>query len=351
MENYLPLFLTNILEYTIYAKVKILGHREYNTIEILSKEDENGKMLISAIVCLHNGTSLRFINDKDVVADIKQKTPARKAFFSPIELQHYVTKETRRIAAVIYTEKNEEIILNLRAGRVNYHPKKLMSNPTGFISKREIPVGFGFDFRRIQHSSKVEINQREYKLDQDITFLGMSFGSSGRMAEKYLRLNLSVPPERVNCVKKPSEFKEGESWEYISGARKISYEIGEVLEDGLYITRDNARHHVIIEDGKMLLNDITQETIFGENLKVDFTPPVPISYTENEVISDLTVVCSDVCIYSAVIKIAHNSDRTGNVISLVGEKRYHSAEHNICYERTAEGDWIINRIDPSLFKR
>lgn len=346
MTNYLPPFLTRMQEYSIYAKVQLLGHREYNTIEVMGLEDDKGKMLIHVIISLHDGSGLRFINDREVVTNIKLETPARKAFYRPIELEHSIDDESRRIDVRFYTEKNEEIILSLSGGKASYYPQSLMSQPTGFIKHHELPVGFSFKLRKVLTSSNIRVNRRSYKLAPVNDFLGFRYGSLGRMAENYVRLNLHIPPERMHCTHFATEYKVGDGWSYTVGSRTLSYEIASIDSEGMILTRKNEEHRVLLLNNVMHLARISTPTENDQSLDINFVPPIPLTPHSDKATCRVAVVSENVAVYEGNLTIVPSKE--GNIITLIGDRKYHTAEDDLAYETIHQDDWVLNNIHQNI---
>ncbi|GEM_PF-5624226 len=340
--EYIPPLIMRVKEYSVYGQVKIKDHREYSSIEVLCYENKLGRMFVHVILTLHDGSSVRYINDHSILENIKLEGPARQAYYAAIEYTQEERQHSWMIKVRFHSHKNEEIVATIAAGQPSYDNKMLMYKPSGYVRHRELPVGFSFASRRLSSRSYVTINNRQYDLVPRQQLLGLGFGQLGRISEHYTRLNIMAPPERLEIKAKPAELKVGESWKYAAGKRELEYTIEDVEEGLLTLRRGKELHRVMLKDGKMQLSSMSSYDDSQELISIHFVPPLPICPHTCKQPRRMTVVSNETIIYEATVYI--NFDGEANRYNFVGDKSYPAVDSNIHYDMSISNGWVLTNI-------
>lgn len=340
--DYIPPLLMRVKEYSVYGQVTIKDHREYSCIEVLCYQNKLGRMFVNVILTLHDGTSVRYINDHSILENIKMEGPARQAYYAAIEYTHEERQQGRIIRIRFHSHKNEEIVALIAAGQPTYDNKMPMYRPTGYVKHRELPVGFSFASRRLSGRSFVTINNRRYGLAPRREVLGLGFGHKGRIADHYTRLNLMAPPERLEIKAAPAKLKVGEVWRYAAGKRTLEYVIEAVEEGLLTLRRGKEVHKVVLKEGQMSLSSMSSYDDSQELIIMNFVPPLPICPHTVKQPSRMTVVSNETVIYEATVY--NQFDGEANLYNFVGDKGYPAIDSNIHYDQRLTGNWVLTNI-------
>ncbi len=341
-----PPLVTTVACYTLHAGVEFAGHRKYRRLEVLSRENEDGRVYVHIIITDHENQYIRFINDRDSVDRIKTTSPAKKVFYSEIQYGYLKEKGIRKLKLRFFTHKNEEITLLLTAHGKARENKYYMVRPSGYLQWRELPIALTPHSHRISLSaSGLRINNREYTLLPNFTLFGRRFGSSaGKLSCEYIRLTLTVPNSRLKVIK-DDPFQDGELV-FGEGIRERKYTL---LDDNskhrFVLSRDHEKLYYTKVEGELCLSKIEVATEFDEHITINFLPPLTTELSLERHSGSIEVLLGESVVFQADMYITLTQDGAYKFY-ISGDGGGAHTDGSLSYTLKKEGDWVLTEILP-----
>lgn len=266
--------------YDCHVILYLKGHKDYESIEAMIRENNSGKPFIRAVITLHGGLQINHINDEAFAGISKQSKKYTKIYFSTVKYESIYKKKYIEINLSFTSYRNEEIVLHfITAGKAK-SPGTGLLNPGRRSYRLTLPVIYPELTSNAGKGSYVTINGQYCGIPVIAGKLPAFSRLKGYYSEHFNIADLRAGTRNIQITASPSAARAGEEWVYKLNGKSESYRISDIQENIITIQGDSCVIIAAILNNDVFIEHMTFHTIkpckdFMPRLTIAFTPPVP----------------------------------------------------------------------------
>jgi len=210
------------------------NHPEYESIEAMIKEDENGKTNIRAIITLRDQTQVDHISSPSALKIANAGTENGRTYYTPIRYKFRRKFGKANILLEFKSYKGEDIYFDFRASSKVKSGYCGLVDPGGHSGNTSLPVMYRERSTLAGRKSRIMINGKEYHIPVELKIPLLFTGMKGYYSEAFYMGAIRNSTQFLGITRIPVTLKAREGWEYETGTGKIVFEI-EKANGSLYI--------------------------------------------------------------------------------------------------------------------
>lgn len=256
------------------------SHPEYESIEAMIKEHEDGAPFIRTIITRLNQTQVDHINDKDTEEMLKNRKRKREVYYTPIHYEREEKSGKAHIVLKFISFKGEDIVFDFYAPKASDRYASLI-NPGGHSMHISLPVMYPERTTLAGPKSKMVINGIKYKVPVKVWIPLFFKGMRGYYSETFNIGVFRAGTEHVKIIRTPVDLKAGEKWIYESGNEVAVYEITDIKDNTISILKENESVTAEISDAGFKIKKISVYSASRQNkiaeFSIEFMPSLLVS--------------------------------------------------------------------------
>jgi hypothetical protein len=243
----------------------IEGHPEYESMEAMIKEDEEGGAVVRAIITLLDKTQVDHTNDPELLTLYKK----RRVHFAPVRYERSEAEGRTRILVGFTSFRGEDIQMELQAASPASSEHARLFNPLGHSRNISLPVMYPERVALLDPKGTLRVGPLRFQ------------GGRGYYSENFRIGVLRASSEQLRVHQVPSRLEKGEKWVYESTGRMMSYEIRDVRDGLLRVEGRNELLTVEATGRSLALREVSSRSSSRQrkdsSFSIAFSPGLPIS--------------------------------------------------------------------------
>jgi hypothetical protein len=260
----------------------IHGHPDYESMEAMIQEREEGGVLVRSIITRNDKTQIDHLNDPEMVALYKERGLKREVHYAPMQYTRAEVDGRMHIRLGFSSSRGEDIVLEGRSmARASARYAHLV-DPLGHSGSISLPVMYPERSTLCGEDSLITINGKELGGERDEAF-GSSGSLKGFFSENFRIGVFRAGNERFQVRQAPGSLRAGEKWVYASGSRMRCYEIVGTRDGVAWLEGENERMIAERTEDGIALRRVTvlssSRARSQSDFSLSFEPGLPISTT------------------------------------------------------------------------
>lgn len=254
-------------------------HPEYESVEAMIKEDDEGGAVVRAIITLLDKTQIDHTNDLELLKLYKK----RRVNCTPIRYERSEAGGRTRLLIGFTSFKGEDIQMELQAASSASSDHAGLFNPLGHSRHISLPVMYPERVALLEPEGCIFIRGGETQAGAPRRFKG----KMGFYSENFRIGVLRASSEHLRIHQVPARLEPGERWVYESTGRVMRYEIMDVRDNLLRVQSSNELLTVEMTERSLALREVSSLSSSRQrknsSFSISFSPSLPISPSLNEV--------------------------------------------------------------------
>jgi hypothetical protein len=262
-------------DHDLHVMLYFEGHKEYEAAEAMIRMGNgNEPPLIRAILTRHDQTQIDYINNKELVEQLQKRGASRETYYTDIQYDWDLQKSKPEVFLRFRTVNDELVEFKLYAAAKPVKKYGGLTDPEGHAKDSALPVMYRGKSTLAGKKSSISIDGISYKIPYMVRIPIFFTGMKGYYTEEFLIGVIFAGEKRLELVKAPPVFAEGEEWVYRAGDEEKEYIITEVRNNGIKIAGENEVITAEIIDGQIGIEEIAFLSPFDQerSLSLRFTP-------------------------------------------------------------------------------
>ncbi|MDC0709442.1 hypothetical protein POL68_13305 [Stigmatella sp. ncwal1] len=253
------------------------GHPEYESVEAMISENEDGGAVVRAIITLLDKRQVDHIND----AGFSRLGTKREIHCTPVRYERSVVGGRTRIRIGFESFQEEDIHMELEAASAAAAEHACLIDPLGHSRRLSLPVMCPERVAPLGPAGRIHISSRQTRSRAAAGTSHAFKGKTGFYAENFRIGVLRASTGYLRIEQEPSRLEVGEQWVYESGGSTLRYVILGVRGNLLCIQGRNELLSVEVMENGLALRTVSSISSSKErkdsSYSIAFSPGLPIS--------------------------------------------------------------------------
>jgi len=254
----------------------IQGHPEYESMEAMIQEREDGGVLVRTIITRGDKSQVDHLNDPEIVARYKEQGRRREVYYVPMRYTRAEVEGRMHIRLGFSSSRGEDIVMEGRSMANASASHAHLVDPLGHSGSISLPVMYPERSTLCGADSRITIDGKD---------LGDEAAGSlkGFFSENFRIGVFRAGSEQLQVHQAPGSLRTGEKWVYASGSRMRCYEIVGTRGAMAWLEGENERMLAERTEDGVALRRVTVLSSSRERSQSDFSlcfeSGLPISTT------------------------------------------------------------------------
>lgn len=269
--------------YDSHVILYLKGHKDYECIEAMIRDNPAGEPHIRAILTFHGGLQVEHINDEAYAGAFIQDKKTCRIVFTPIKYVKKIKKRTVEIHLEFKSYRNEEIVFHLvSAGKAKSSGTGLI-NPGGRSRQLSLPIMHREKSAIAGKGSYLTINGRQCDIPVIVNIPLLFKGFKGYYSEQFNIAAFRAGTENVRIITYPLKITPEEKWVYEYRNKKEAYHIAEISGSEVTLLGDACTINAVLYKDNILIRKISYHSQSTKpEFSITFTPSVPV-FSKDEI--------------------------------------------------------------------